>query len=283
MNLTIEDTRAMSVATMSVGTARRLHAAPSDCGQVHSVFEHALNLDWHDGRLLTLHGPGPLRAPFAAALARFPTNAVRPGRPIRRRDDTIALDGIVVEWSRAATVDTTIPEALGAHRSVATLLSILPDTDSGSAGLTATVGRRAQSRLAEGLRLRQSEAFIEGALGLLGLGEGLTPSGDDCLVGALAVVHRFARSWLDAHPEIESVVGTASTTATNVIAREFITHAVAGQFGEIIIDLMSAQSAKDIERAVTRLLRIGATSGADTLHGIRLALCALGPQWETSA
>ena len=163
-----------------------------------------------------------------------------------------------------------------------TLLSALPHVESGSGGLTSTIGRRAQSRLAEGLQLWQSDAFIEGALGLLGLGEGLTPSGDDCLVGALAVVHRFARSWFDAHPEIESVVGTASATATNAIAREFVTHALAGQFGEILIDLMSAQSASDIERAVTCLLRMGATSGPDTLDGIRLALCALGPHWETS-
>jgi Protein of unknown function (DUF2877) len=168
-------------------------------------------------------------------------------------------------------------------RSVTTLLSAFSDVESGSAGLTSTIGRRAQSRLAEGLRLRQSEEFIEGALGMLGLGEGLTPSGDDCLVGALAVVHRFARPWLDAHPEIESVVRTASLTATNAIAREFVTHALAGQFSESLIDLMSAQSAKDIERAATHLLRMGATSGADTLHGIRLALCALRPHWETSA
>ena len=164
-----------------------------------------------------------------------------------------------------------------------TLLSALSDAESCSAGLASTIGRLAQSRLAEGLRLRQSDVCIEGALGMLGLGEGLTPSGDDCLVGALAVVHRFARSWLDAHPEIERVVRAASLTATNAIAREFVTHALAGRFSESLIDLLSAQSAKDIEGAVTHLLRMGATSGADTLHGIRLALCALGSDWETSA
>jgi hypothetical protein len=152
---------------------------------------------------------------------------------------------------------------------------MLADVESGSAGLTSTIGRRAQWRLTDGVRHRQSDVFIEGALGLLGRGEGLTPSGDDCLVGALAVAHRFARSWLDAHPEIESVVGAASATATNTIAREFVTHALAGQFGESLIDLMSARSAQDIDRAVTHLLRTGATSGVDTLHGIRLALRAL--------
>ena len=279
----MRDERVLSAVRMGAGVARRLRAAPSDAGQVHSVFEHALNIDWHDGRLLTLHGPGPLRAPFGAALARFPTGAVRPGRNVRRRDDMITLDGIAIEWNGAATIDVTMRAASGDRRSVTTLLSALPHVESGRAGLDSPIGRRAQSRLDEGLRLRQSKTFIEGALGLLGLGEGLTPSGDDFLVGTLAVVHRFARSWLDAHPEVESVVGVASATATNAIAGEFVAHALAGQFGESLIDLMSAESAKDIERAVIHLLRMGATSGADTLRGIRSALCALGPHGETSA
>src|SRR5262245_61694496 len=277
------DARVISVVTMSAGTVRRLRAAPSDAGQVHSAFDHALNLDWHDGRLMTLHGPGPLLAPFAVALTHFPTGVVRPGRRVWRQDDTIILDGIVVDWNDSATVDVTMPETSAARQSATALLSMLPEVANSSFGLTSTVGRRAGWRLAEGLRLRQTESFIAGALGLLGLGEGLTPSGDDCLIGALAVVHRFARSWLDAHPEIESVVRTASVTATNAIAREFITHALAGQFSESLIDLMSAQSAKDIGRAVTHLLSMGATSGADTLHGIRLALCAIGTHGETSA
>jgi len=283
MNLTMTDQRVIPVVRTSVGAARRLRAAPSEAGKVHSVFEKSLNLDWHDGRLLTLHGPGPLLAPFAVALTHFPAGAVRPGQPVWRRDDTITLDGVVVGWSGAASVDTVMPETSAERQSVTALLSMLSDVESGSSGLTSTVGRRAESRLADGLRLRQSESFIAGALGLLGLGEGLTPSGDDCLVGALAVVHRFARSWLDAHPEIDSTVTTASVTATNAIAREFVTHALAGQFSESLIDLMSAQSAKDIGRAVTHLLSMGARSGADTLHGIRLALCAIGTHGETSA
>ena len=273
----------ISVATMSAGAFRRLRAAPSDMGQVHSVFEQALNLACHDGGLLTLHGPGPLLAPFAAALTHFPTGAVRPGRPVSRRDDTITLDGIVVEWSGAATLDVTMRAAPKGRESVTKLLSVLPHLENDGAGLTSTVARGAESRVVEGLRLRQPELFIAGALGLLGLGEGLTPSGDDCLVGALAVVHRFARSWLDAHPEIESVVRTASVTATNTIAREFVVHALAGQFSESLIDLMSADSAPDIGRAVTHLLSMGATSGADTLHGIRLALGALGTPGDSSA
>jgi Protein of unknown function (DUF2877) len=282
MKLTAPGAQVISVLTMSADAARRLHGAPPDAGQVHSVFERALNLDWHDGRLLTLHGPGPLLAPFAAALARFPAGAVRQGRPVRRRDETITLDGIVLEWDGAATVDTAMLEASSGRDPVTPLLSTLPQVER-SSGLSSMSGRRARLRLSEGLRHRECAAFVEGALGLLGLGEGLTPAGDDCLVGVLAVIHRFAPTWFHAHPEIESIIRAASATATTRIAHEFITHALAGHFAESLVDLMMAQSAEAAGHAAAQLLRTGATSGADTISGIRLALAAVGAGGRTSA
>ena len=273
MELTATGGRLISVVTLSPATARRLWAAPPDAGTVHSVFDRALNLCWHDGRLLTVHGPGRLLAPFAVALARFPSGAARPGLRVRRDEGTITLGGVVLEWRGAAIVETTMPESFDG-RPLTSLVSALPRTEP-SAGLSSTIGRSACARLAEGLRDRDVDAFIEGALALLGLGEGLTPAGDDCLVGALAVIHRFARSWLRAHPEIETVVAAASSTATTAIAREFVTHALAGQFAESLIDLMTAPSAEVTGRAAADLLQTGATSGADTLCGIRLALAAL--------
>jgi hypothetical protein len=266
---------------MSTDAARRLKAAPPEAGRVHSVFERAVNLDWHDGRLLTLHGPGPLLAPFAVALVRFPCHTLKPGRSVRRQDDSIVVDDMVFERRGAVTVDTAMPD--GARGSPTILLSRLLQTEHASAGLSSTIARRARSRLAEGLRDRTPAAFVDGALGLLGLGEGLTPAGDDCLVGALAVVHRFARPWLSTHPEIESRVKAASATATTTIAREFVTHALEGRFAESLVDLMSAESAEETDDAATRLLRTGATSGADTLCGIRLALAALATDEERSA
>src|SRR6266498_2775472 len=85
---------AIRVVRMSPDVAGRLTAAPLEAGHVHSVFERTLNLAWHDGRLLTLQGPGRLLAPFAAALTRWPhSDAVRPGIRVWRRGETLALDG----------------------------------------------------------------------------------------------------------------------------------------------------------------------------------------------
>ncbi len=267
---------AIRVLRASPGVAERLLTAPRDAGRVHSVFERALNLDWYDGRLLTLQGPGPLLAPFAASLARLPRSpALRPGRQVRRRGDVFALDGVFLEPRGATVVDTTMPEAgAGPHPA----LLVLPSPSSPANALSSAIGGRARSRLAEGVRGQDPAAFIEGALGLVGLGEGLTPAGDDCLVGALAALHRFAPSWLYAHPEISNTVEQTAAIATTTVAREFVAHALAGRFADSLIDLLTAESADEVGRAVTQLLRSGATSGADTLCGVHLALAALaGP------
>jgi hypothetical protein len=267
---------AIAVLRMSADVAERLRTAPPDAGRVHSIFERVVNLAWHDGRLLTLQGPGRLCAPFAAEMPRLPrARSVRPGANVRRQGDTLSLDGVSVEWQGALITDSTMPERAGAPAPALSVLLAESFARSAS-GLSSTIGRRARSRLAEGLGRRDPEAFIEGARGLLGLGEGLTPAGDDCLVGTLAVIHRFARAWPRAHPEIEASVGTAAATRTTVIAREFVVHALGGHFAESLIDLLIAESADEVGRAATRLLRTGATSGADTLAGVTLGLVALG-------
>ena len=269
------ETQWLHVLRLSPAVATRLEAAPSEAGCVHSVFARAVNLGWHDGGLLTLQAPGPLAAPFAAALARMPAfGALRPGARVSRCGDTLVLGDVGVRWHGATLADTAMRESPDAPAPALAGLMGEPGGRSGRA-LWSPIGQRARSRLAEGLRRRDAEAFLDGASGLIGLGEGLTPAGDDCLVGALAVLHRFDRAWLAAHPEIQAAVRRRAWDGTTAVAREFVAHALAGQFAESVVDLLAADSVEAARRAVTRLLEVGATSGADTLLGIRLALAAL--------
>jgi len=266
-------TPSVHVLRASVGVVERLRTAPREAGRVHSVFERALNIDWHDGRLLTLQSPGPLLAPFAATLARLPRScAIVPGLPMWRRGDVLTLDGVVLDPRGTAAIDPTMPEA---RTSPGSVFAVLPTAPSVAKGLASEIGCRARSRLADGVSRRDPGAFIQGALGLIGLGEGLTPAGDDCLVGALAALRRFTPSWLDAHPEIRTTVEQTAAVATTTVAHEFVAHALAGRFAESVVDLLTADSADEIRCAATRLLGSGATSGADTLCGVELALAAL--------
>lgn len=267
--------RWLQVLRLSPAVAARLEAAPLEAGRVHSVFTRAVNLSWHDGGLLTLQAPGALAAPFAAALARMPaTDAIHPGVRVRRCGDALVLRGVGVRWRGATLTNTAMRGSPGAPPPA---LAGLMDGCHGQSGraLWSPIGHRARSRLAEGLRRRHVETFLDGAFGLIGLGEGLTPAGDDCLVGALAVIHRFDGPWLAAHPEIEASVRQRAWDGTTAVAREFVVHALTGHFAESIVDLLAADSVAAARWGATRLLGVGATSGCDTLLGIRLALAAL--------
>ncbi len=265
--------QAIAVSRLSRDVAARFRDAPSAAGSVHSVFERAVNLRWHDGHLVTLQEPGALSAPFAAVVDHLPRRLL-PDMAVRRRAGVLEIDGVQIDWRRGAMVDTAMPESV--RGSTPALVAMLTSADRRySRGLDSAQGRRARALLASALSRRDAAGFGEGALGLIGLGEGLTPAGDDCLVGALAVIQRFSRAWLLDNPQLSAAVGQAAETGTTEIAREFIAHALNGHFSECLIELLTADSPQDARDAAARLLAMGATSGADTLVGIRLALEAL--------
>jgi len=239
-------------------TRERVHRAPSLAGQVHSVFERAINVLWSDGCLLTLQGPGLLVAPFAVALSRLPERGtVAPGMAVR---------GTAFDWTAAQCVDLHMPlgpldfplDALGEAARAASP-SISP----------------AARALERGLASLDGGAVTAAARALIGLGEGLTPAGDDCVVGALAVLHRLRPDWLAANARVTGALAAAARTRTTDIARDFVLEALAGRFAEPVLAVVTAESVAVARRAADRLARLGATSGADTLHGILLAVRAL--------
>ena len=237
----------------------RLARAPEEAARVHSVFERAINLHWHDGHLLTLQGPGPLAAPFAVALSVLPSRpALAPGTTVRRS---------CLDWTRAESVSLEARAGRLAFRADA-----LP-TARGAATLCVGRGLRARRALAHSLVEGDAGAFVTAATDLIGLGEGLTPAGDDCVVGALAAIHRLAPGWLE--PRAVRAISEAARYRTTEVARDFLLEALAGRFAEPVLAILAAPSAARATDAARRLLAMGATSGADTLDGLRLACRAL--------
>jgi hypothetical protein len=139
----------------------------------------------------------------------------------------------------------------------------------------APAGIRARAELAAGIGRRDTSRLVAGACALLGLGEGLTPAGDDCLVGALAVLHVVDAAALTREPRIAAAIAAAAEARTTAIGREFVLHALAGCFSEPVLAVLRARSRRESARVAARLAALGATSGADTLGGMRLAWDAL--------
>jgi hypothetical protein len=242
-------------------TLERLTRAPEEGGRVHSVFDKAINVLWSDGRLLTLHGPTPLAAPFAVALAELPQRGpVVPGLPIRRSDfDLSKADSVALEMPRGPLA--FIPDAL-------------PEPPCARA-LRSGAGLGARQALERGMAAGDLVTLAKAASDLIGFGEGLTPAGDDCVLGALAAIHRLAPEWLTSDRSLLHRLAEAAQSRTTDVARDFLLEALAGRFAEPVLAVLTASSAGLAEHAARKLLAMGATSGADTLCGIRLGCRAL--------
>ena len=252
----------LRVTRLGSVSLERLAAAEDGHGRVHSVFDHAINILWHDGRLLTLLGSAHLAAPFAVALFELPSrDVVTPGSRIRRSDfDCNQSEVVRLEMPRGPLVFHP---------------ASLPGPPCGRA-LSSGAGRRARRALGKSLAARDFSAFAEAAGQLIGLGEGLTPAGDDFVLGTLAAIHRLAPEWLRKNRvHCDGLLSAAGGRTTNV-ARDFLLEAMAGRFSEPVLDLLTARTEDLANRAARELLGLGATSGADTLAGIQLGCRSLG-------
>lgn len=109
---------------------------------------------------------------------------------------------------------------------------------------------------------------VGAALALVGLGAGLTPSGDDALVGMLALAWRaFGRT-----PALRalgaSVAGGALTTD---VAETHLVLACGGEFAPPVARLVEAlERGRGVDDAVARVAAIGHSSGADLLAGVQV-------------
>jgi hypothetical protein len=124
------------------------------------------------------------------------------------------------------------------------------------------------------------KALEAAAIRVLGLGHGLTPSGDDFVGGVFFALGKlpanaFGASWLRDFPEVAARIRSAANTATNVISAALLGDLMAGESYSVLHDLLAAFESDDaikIEAACEHLMRLGASSGSDILAGVLLAL-----------
>ena len=99
---------------------------------------------------------------------------------------------------------------------------------------------------------------------LVGLGPGLTPSGDDFLIGALAMLDALEQT--NMHAALGDAV-VAAAGRTSPLSASFLRAAAAGHVGENLHMMIAAVLTGDTDAAVAAAARIGHTSGWDALAG----------------
>ena len=115
-------------------------------------------------------------------------------------------------------------------------------------------------------------AVTSGVAALVGRGQGLTPSGDDALAGALLVAHALGRSAPLAHAV------RARLHATTAVSAALLDAAVDGFAARDVVALVDAALAGDdagVGALLPRVLALGHTSGRDLVTGVRAALDTL--------
>jgi hypothetical protein len=112
---------------------------------------------------------------------------------------------------------------------------------------------------------------------LLGLGPGLTPSGDDVLCGMLVALRAVGQAGMA--PELYAALAAAAPTATSPISAAFLRAAAEGLGCEALHAAIAAVlegQADAVRDRAGALGRIGHTSGWDALAGAMLVLQAFG-------
>lgn len=134
-----------------------------------------------------------------------------------------------------------------------------------------------RQRLAQGMQglahslVQGDEAVaLHSAKGLLGLGMGLTPAGDDMLLGLFAVCTVHNAPLLPWQPFFAQVAHL-SRSATNVISSAGVEHAAHGRMRASLAALVHALmhgSQEECHQCLTVVLDIGSSSGRDMAVGI---------------
>jgi hypothetical protein len=264
---------------------------------VHSVFRSALNLQPGDGFLVTVIGSAALEHPRSIRLgtaADFTALGLEPRAGGRFEDGGIVLDRpggppLRIALDRATrTAMRPLPAIgqLGApwHTAVAMLarLQAQAATDLrinhllGPAGAEGILGRKLASAaraLGESVRAGSLDPASGAVAGLVGLGCGLTPSGDDFLGGFVTAGHcRSDREHLPLLEELKRQV-LDSLAGTNAISATLLRCAAEGKISGALHDLAQAlQGGRDLAGPLARLCAFGHSSGMDITTGFLYGL-----------
>jgi hypothetical protein len=206
---------------------------------------------------------------------RFPSQPIAPAeleRNLDHLDRLIRRDAGDKPWSFASVLD---PSACHPPESRA-------PGQSGEAqwALLARRVRPAVTALLAAVEECETNRISAAARRLAGLGYGLTPSGDDFMIGvcgslvlagAILPASRNAAHAIAASRQDQAAAIAAAADRTTLMSSVWLRHAAQGEFssevGRVLVALAGA-GALELHEAVAELLMVGGVSGLDTATGL---------------
>jgi hypothetical protein len=238
---------------------------------VHSTFSGALNIALDDDDLVVVTSPRAGRLPNGVRLAEaidflaLTSPMAPPARVWLTAAEIVVVGALVVDLAGAPVWSSRLPACRSPRRE---------DVARQRAWLGRRIGRSALLRSGyaslRAAAITGDRAGVDAAVaGLCGLGPGLTPAGDDLLLGCQAVLQAAG------HPSA-GLLGRAIDPIgrTTAVAASLLRHAAAGRHAELtssfVVALLNGESSAPA--SLDKLLAHGATSGRDTAEGVLLGL-----------
>lgn len=287
-------------------------------GSVHTIFHRVINISWPDGNLWSISrcdvSNGPANIITNLSLAEdFTRYGIEPGTLVSydKQNSLLNIGGLSVSlkggalWKSplaqhhsplpAPFVKKNLAEAEGwlRHSSrssgLTKLFTHLAALEQGTFSLPRSsdpvllLTGQALHRLLPGIYSADQAVIAEAAASLIGLGPGLTPSGDDYLAGLLLSLAAGKKSSSGtaaaalglAHGTLTRVILERAPQLTNDISAQMLSLAVQGTGSELMENMVCAlfyepQSGGPSSpfQAARKLSAVGASSGLDQLLGI---------------
>jgi hypothetical protein len=293
-----------SINAVSVGSYALEILKKGAVGEVHSTFERAFNA-LISGELVGIARSDVPKGPFNIITDIEPSNSMQPlvdkGERISVDENllsfenglALSLKGAEIWWPKSGVKEPIDIELVKRNLSlvkdiascrndgfgqlvhhIENMISGDPFND-GTLNLITRTGLPNIATLVSAVKYEDLDIVGQSAKNLVGLGLGLTPSGDDLLAGFMAGLWWTANSFQGDLVRVDGINRTIARLAegTTALSKQLLIRAADGEVNEAVERLLEAILAGNSEAVATatkRVLAIGETSGVDSIIGILL-------------
>ena len=289
---------------IAIASAAQHWLAATTTARVLNVFDRACNLINQDDAVLALVTSERGLTPFALVVDsdnRAPFRGLPVDSPVRldQARQRLMLGLLQIDygaavpwqarpnWPAIQTLFSSDPVRLSRVASLAgeiELVGSLLDLYRPAPPATAlahallVMARQGAAVLVHGLSTRASDQAAEGARSLAGLGGGLTPAGDDFIVGVLLAA--WAGLFGPGAEALGPALAEAAAPRTTALSAAYLRSAAHGEclaHWHALFAALQANDSDSTRAALQSLAAIGHTSGADALAGFLAVHYVLSP------
>ncbi|HCU81286.1 MAG TPA: hypothetical protein DGN60_09025 [Chloroflexi bacterium] len=284
----------MQLLSQSYSTGAAEWLSSNNKAHVFSSFERACNLIDEQGRFIAVVHNKIGNGPFAMVLEELPFSLdkmLSVGTPVVVGKNSLTVNTTTIDFSEAtlwsARVDWDYPKDRPHHfnKNIHDLyltvqnnasdesLSSMLCSNKDNVGYVCTKVAEAAQQLYRGIVSDNIQKIYVSAANMAGLGVGLTPAGDDFLVGVMYALwsifnQKDAARW-------SRTIAAAAASHTTMLSGAMLQESANGHACEhwhALVDVLCKENVTDVTQACMDILSLGHTSGADALAGFLLSI-----------